>query len=75
MLRDRPSAAAGRNNSAPTRRIVPSNTNANVSVSVRIVPVVNGVGFFAAKQAAKASGAMIGTNRLISITSPVAMSH
>src|SRR5207248_10946007 len=70
-----PSAAAGRNNSAPTRTIVPRSTNPNVTVSVRMVPVVNGVGFLAARLAARASGAMIGTNRESNITSPVATSQ
>src|SRR5262249_49656875 len=70
-----PSTAAGRNSSAPTRTIVPSSTKANVSVSVRLVPVVDGVGFFAARLPASASGAMIGTNRQINMTSPQAMSQ
>ena len=43
-------------------------------VSVRNVPTVMGVGFLAARLAAKAMGAMIGTKRLINMTKPVAMS-
>src|SRR5437773_2293431 len=70
-----PSTAAGRNSSAPTRRMVPSSTKPNVTVSVRIVPDVKGVGFLAARLPAIASGAMIGTKRLISITRPQAMSQ
>jgi hypothetical protein len=55
--------------------MIPNKTQAKVNVSVRIVPAVKGVGFFLARPAAKAMGAMIGTNRLKSITKPVAMSH
>ena len=36
---------------------------------------MNGVGFFFARLAASAMGAMIGMKRLNSITRPVAMSH
>ena len=53
---------------------MPSNTKPNVNVSVRNVPTVNGVGFFSARHPAIATGAMIGMNRLMSITNPVAMS-
>ena len=70
-----PSTAAGRNNKAPTSRMVPSSTNPNVIVSVRRVPAVNGVGFLAARLPAMAIGAMIGMKRLNSMTSPQAMSH
>ena len=70
-----PIAAAGRKSKAPMRRMVPNSTNAKVSVSVRMVPTVKGVGFFAARLAARASGAITGMNRLKSITRPVAMSH
>src|SRR5205814_9387225 len=70
-----PSAATGRNISAPTSSTVPSSTHPNVTVSVRSVPEVNGVGFFPARLAANAIGAMIGMNRPRSITSPVATSQ
>ena len=75
MFGHRPSAATGRNISAPTSRIVPSSTQPNVIVSVRSVPEVNGVGFFPARLAANAIGAMIGMNRPKTITSPQAMSQ
>lgn len=55
--------------------IVPSSTQPKVNVSVRIVPTVKGVGFFFARLAASAKGAMMGRKRLNIITSPVAMSH
>src|SRR5690349_17344827 len=70
-----PSTAAGRNSNAPSSRMLPSSTNPKVTVSVRMVPDVKGVGFLRAKPAARAMGAMIGTKRLISITRPQAMSH
>ena len=54
---------------------MPSRTKPNVIVSVRNVPTVMGVGFLAARLAAKAMGAMIGTKRLISMTKPVTMSQ
>ena len=75
VLGNRPEAATGRNSSAPTRMIVPNSRNPKVSVSVRMVPTVNGVGFFFARLAAIASGAITGMKRLKSITRPVAMSH
>src|SRR5207253_3003304 len=67
--------ATGINSSAPTSRIVPSSTKANVNVSVRSVPAVKGVGFFAAKLAASETGAMIGMNRPSSMISPQAISQ
>src|SRR5262249_3608461 len=70
-----PSTAAGRNSSAPTSSTVPSSTKANVSVSVRMVPDVKGVGFLAARLPASASGATIGMKRPSSMTRPVAMSQ
>ena len=70
-----PSTAAGMNSSAPTSKIVPSSTKPNVSVSVRSVPAVNGVGFLAARLPASANGAMIGMNRPNSMTRPVAISQ
>ena len=54
---------------------MPKSTHPNVTLSVRIVPTVNGVGFFAASPAASAMGAITGMNRPISITRPVAMSQ
>ena len=50
----------GRKSKAPTSSTVPSSTKPNVAVSVRSVPAVNGVVFFAARLAARAMGAMIG---------------
>ena len=55
--------------------IVPIKTQAKVNVSVRMVPTVNGVGFFFARLAAIAIGAITGMKRLKIITRPVAMSH
>src|SRR5262245_47949686 len=55
--------------------MVPRSTNPNVIVSVRSVPTVNGVGLLAASPAARAIGAMIGTKRDISMTSPHATSQ
>ncbi len=55
--------------------MVPSKTKPKVMVSVRMVPTVKGVGFFAPRLAAKAKGAITGINLLMSITSPAAMSQ
>ncbi len=52
-----------------------SSTKPKVALSVRMVPTVKGVVFFAARLAASASGAMMGMYRLINITRPVAMSQ
>ncbi len=46
----------------------------NVGVSSRKVPMPNGAAFFAPRLAAITIGAMIGSKRLKSITSPVAIS-
>ena len=54
--------------------MVPNSRTPNVTVSVRSVPAVNGVGRFAARLAANAIGAMIGMNRPSTITSPQATS-
>src|SRR4029453_9529136 len=54
---------------------VPSSRQANVSVSVRIVPRVNGADFLRPSAAAMASGASIGRKRPKSITRPVEMSQ
>src|SRR5580698_11041664 len=55
-----PSAATGRKSNAPTIKIVPSNRMAKVTVSSRNVPRPNGADFFAPRNPAIATGAMMG---------------
>src|SRR5262245_5117983 len=70
-----PSMAAGKNSSDPTRSMVHRITKAKVTVSVRRVPEVNGVGFLVARLPARAMGATMGMKRPSSMTTPVAMSQ
>ena len=60
---------------APTSTMMPTRTTPKVNVSVRRVPVVNGVGFLWLRLDARAMGAMIGTKRQISMIRPVATSQ
>ena len=55
-----PSTRAGRNVSAPTTKMVPSQKAPNFNVSVRNVPAVAGVVGFAATEPASAIMKMIG---------------
>ena len=55
--------------------MVPMSKKANVGVSSRIVPSLNGAAFFAPIPAAKAMGAMIGIKRLMQMTITVAISQ
>src|SRR5208282_4052567 len=55
-----PSAATGRNRSAPTMAIVPRSRKPNVQVSSLIVPSVTGASFLRPSEKAMAIGAMMG---------------
>src|SRR6202021_2766010 len=64
-----PSAATGRNKSAPTTAIVPSNRKPKVTVSSLIVPRVTGATFLRPSEKAMAIGGMIGREGGTNITS------
>ena len=70
-----PSAATGRNRSAPTITMVPKSRHPNVKVSSRSVPKPNGVLFFIPRKPAIAIGAMIGRKRPNMMTRAAAISH